>query len=183
MQAGMDEEFIEQEARVWLNRCYICTMAGRDGDHELYSCRHPESHRAREWMKQVRSQVDYIPFRCCYLCGMPQSICHGWQAGVQCPWRGALIPMIASMLHGPQGVEVQAVWQQHLQGRMVEARVIFPHKPWRQTVAAHAVDIQDPPSVAAFLGQGTRDGRGVEMQAAFCWLRRVCQEQESICSA
>jgi hypothetical protein len=50
VQAGIDLEFIEQEARRWLNQCYICTVAGRDGDHELYCCRHPDSQTAKQWM-------------------------------------------------------------------------------------------------------------------------------------
>ncbi|KAL4744203.1 P-loop containing nucleoside triphosphate hydrolase protein, partial [Aspergillus terricola var. indicus] len=52
VQAGIDREFIEQEARRWLSQCYICTVAGRDGDHELYHCRHPDSQTAKQWMVQ-----------------------------------------------------------------------------------------------------------------------------------
>ncbi|KAL4755718.1 uncharacterized protein BDW70DRAFT_165182 [Aspergillus foveolatus] len=123
-------------------------------------------------MVQVRSQMDYAPFRCCFRCGMPQSVCLGWQAGQQCPWRGAMIPTIAGMLYGPHRAAVESAWQRHLAGRMVEQRVVFPQKAQRQEIHPHPVDVQDVASVAAFLGQATTDGQGVEMQAAFCWLRR-----------
>ncbi|KAL4732842.1 P-loop containing nucleoside triphosphate hydrolase protein, partial [Aspergillus similis] len=53
VQVGIDRDFIEQEARRWLNQCYICTVAGRDGDHELYCCRHPDSQAAKKWLVQV----------------------------------------------------------------------------------------------------------------------------------
>jgi hypothetical protein len=177
VQAGIDREFLEQEARQWLNQCYICTVAGRDGDHELYRCRHPDSQAAKQWMLQVRSEVHYVRFQCCYVCGMPQSVCLGWQAGQPCPWRGALIPMIAGMLHGPQGGAVQDAWQRHLAGRMVEKRVVSAQKA-RREISAHPVNVHDIASVAAFLGQATPDGQGVEIQAAFCWLQRVCQASE-----
>jgi hypothetical protein len=48
VQWGLDREFLEQEARRWLNQCYICTVAGRDGDNELYCCRHPDSQAAKK---------------------------------------------------------------------------------------------------------------------------------------
>jgi hypothetical protein len=84
IQAGIDKEFIEQEARRWLDRCYICTVQGRDGDHQLEQCRHAESGAAQEWLGQVQGRVDYIPFQCCYQCGMPQAVCPGWQQGERC---------------------------------------------------------------------------------------------------
>jgi hypothetical protein len=180
IQAGIDHEFIEHEARAWLNQCYVCTIAGRDGDHELYSCRHRDSQRAKQWMIDIRSQVDYVAFRSCYSCGMPQSICSGWKPEETCAWRGALIPVIAGMLYGPRGEAVQEAWRQHLQGRMVEGRVVFPQKPSHREIDPQPVNIDDIQSVAAFFGQGTRDGQGVEIQAVFCWLRRICKEFEDI---
>jgi hypothetical protein len=78
------------------------------------------------------------------------------------------------MLYGPQGAAIREAWQRHLAGQMVKARVVFPHKRQRREIIAHPVNIHDITSVAAFLGQQTADGQGVEIQAAFCWLRR-CQ--------
>ncbi|KAL4767101.1 hypothetical protein BDW60DRAFT_200724 [Aspergillus nidulans var. acristatus] len=140
--------------------------------------KHEARQEAKQWLVQVRKQVDYAPFLYCFLCGMPQSICLGWQAGQSCHWRGALIATIAGMLYGPHGAAVQSAWQRHLAGRMVERRVVFPQKPQRREIEPHPVDIHDIALVAAFLGQATADGQGVEIQAVFCWLRRVCQASE-----
>jgi late competence protein required for DNA uptake (superfamily II DNA/RNA helicase) len=178
MQAGIDAEFIEQEARRWLDRCYICTIQGRDGDHGLEQCQHAESQAAQEWLGQVQRRVDYIQFQCCYQCGMPQAICHGWQAGKACTWRGALIPMIAGMLHGPYGRVVRPAWEQQARRQRLEGRVIYHGKVFQQVVMTGPVNPQDYRSIAAFFGQGTADGQGVEVQAVFCWLRRACQEIE-----
>ena len=178
IQAGIDKEFIEQEARRWLDQCYICTVQGRDGDHGLEQCRHAESRAAQEWLGQVQRRVDYIPFQCCYQWGMPQVICPGWQRGEACTWRGALLPMIAGMLHGPYGRVVRPAWEQQLQRQQLAARVIFRGKVFQQEVVAGPVPPQDYRSIAAFFGQGTADGQGVQVQAVFCWLRRACQEIE-----
>jgi hypothetical protein len=62
---------------------------------------------------------------------------------------------------------------------MVEQRVVFPQKAQCQEINPHPVNVQEVTSVAAFLGQATADGQGVEMQAAFCWLRQVCQAHQS----
>ncbi|KAL4756069.1 P-loop containing nucleoside triphosphate hydrolase protein [Aspergillus foveolatus] len=176
VQWGLDREFLEQEARRWLNQCCVCTVAGRDGDHELYKCRHPDSQTAKLWMVQVRSQIDYAPFYCCFRCGIPQSVFQGWQAGQDCLWRGA-DPNDCRHAVRPSRAAVQSAWQGHLAGRMVEQRVVFAQKTRRQ-VDAHAANVQEVTSVAALLGQATADGQGVEMQAEFCWLRRVCQASE-----
>jgi hypothetical protein len=117
---------------------------------------------------QVRKQVDYAPFLCCFLCGMPQSICLGWQAGQLCHWRGALIAMIAGMLYRPHRAAVQLAWQQHLAGWMVERQVVFLQKPQHWEINPYPVNICDIALVAAFLGQATADGQGVEIQAVFC---------------
>jgi hypothetical protein len=61
---------------------------------------------------------------------------------------------------------------------MVKRRVVFPQKPQHQEIDPHPVNIRDIASVAAFLGQATADGQGVEIQAVFCWLQQVCQASE-----
>ncbi|KAL4946916.1 hypothetical protein BDW69DRAFT_190790 [Aspergillus filifer] len=71
-----------------------------------------------QWMIQIRREVDYIP----------------WKAGHQCTWRGGLIPTIAGMLQGPQGAAIQDPWKRHLNGRMVEGRVVFPQKARQRAV-------------------------------------------------
>ncbi|KAL4766710.1 hypothetical protein BDW60DRAFT_201989, partial [Aspergillus nidulans var. acristatus] len=93
---------------------------------------------------------------------MPQSICLGWQAGQSCHWHGTLITTITGMLYGPHRAVVQLAWQRHLAGQM----------PQHQEINLHPVNIQEIASVAAFLGQATADGQGVEIQAVFYWLQQ-----------
>ncbi|KAL4732889.1 P-loop containing nucleoside triphosphate hydrolase protein [Aspergillus similis] len=124
----LDEEFGEREARWWQDRCYICMMGGREDQHDLYSCSHPHSQTAKQWMVQVRRKIK-----------MPQTICHGWKgAATGCEFRGVLIPMVASMLYGPWEAAIQAAWQQRLQGV--------------------GVDIQDVEAVTKWLGQRSTHG-------------------------
>jgi hypothetical protein len=82
------------------------------------------------------------------------------------------------MLYGPCGAAVQSAWQHHLTSRMVKKRVVFPQKAQCRVINPHPVNVQEVTLVAAFLGQATTDGQGVEMQAAFCWLWGVCQVSE-----
>jgi hypothetical protein len=95
-----------------------------------------------------------------------------------CTWRGALLPMIAGMLHGPYGRVVRPAWEQQARRQRLEGRVIYHGKVFQQVVMTGPVNPQDYRSIAAFFGQGTADGQGVEVQAVFCWLRRACQEIE-----
>ena len=81
-----------------------------------------------------------------------------------------LIPTIAGMLYRPQGVAIHNAWQHYLARQMVKARVVFPQKPQHHDIYPHPVNIQEVVLVAAFLGQGTANGQGVEIQAVFCWL-------------
>ena len=71
VQWGLDREFLEQEARQWLHQCYVCTVARHDGDHELYNCCYPDSQTAKQWMVQLRSQINYALFCCCFWCRIP----------------------------------------------------------------------------------------------------------------
>ncbi|KAL2835553.1 hypothetical protein BJX68DRAFT_275238 [Aspergillus pseudodeflectus] len=150
----LDEEFGEQEARQWQDRCYICAMAQRDDQHDLYSCRHASSQAAKQWMVQVRRRIRYARYIGCFTCGMPQTICHGWKGGgggaMGCEFRGVLIPMVASMLYGPWGTAMQAAWQRRLQGV--------------------GVDSQDVEAVTKWLGQRSTHGHS-QLFESFCWLR------------
>ncbi|KAH2159686.1 hypothetical protein KXW37_000298, partial [Aspergillus fumigatus] len=94
-QQGLDEEMAQAECMQWQDQCYICAMQGDDRGHELYAYHRPHSQATRAWMIRVRQQVQYAPYSACYSCGMPQSICHGWEPGHACEYRGFLIPMVA----------------------------------------------------------------------------------------
>jgi hypothetical protein len=61
---------------------------------------------------------------------------------------------------------------------MVKRQVVFLQKPQCREIDPYPVNIHDIASVAAFLGQATADGQGVEIQAVFCWLQQVCQVSE-----
>ncbi|KAL2835610.1 hypothetical protein BJX68DRAFT_273738 [Aspergillus pseudodeflectus] len=154
----LDEEFGEREARQWQDRCYICAMAQRDDQHDLYSCRHASSQAAKQWMVQVRWQIRYARYIGCFTCGMPQTICHGWKGASGCEFRGVLIPMVASMLHGPWGTAIQAAWRRRLQGVRV--------------------DSQDAEAVTKWLGQRSSTRGHSQLFESFCWLRGVSQEVE-----
>lgn len=95
------EEFLEEQVRQWREQCWICEVHGRPSDHELYHCGDKDSQAARDWMIQMRRQIRYERYSGCFQCGMPQSICTGWQDGQRCPFRGVLIPIVAIMLFGP----------------------------------------------------------------------------------
>ena len=71
---------------------------------------------------------------------MPQSICHGWEPGHACEYRGFLIPMVAMMLFGPWRGQIEPVWQRRLQGM--------------------GVDGQDEAQVVQFLGQAHPNQEG-----------------------
>lgn len=158
-QQGLDAEMAQAECMQWRDQCYICAMQGDDSGHELYACHRPHSQAARTWMIRVRRQVQYAPYSACYSCGMPQSICHGWEPGHACEYRGFLIPMVAMMLFGPWQGQIEPVWQRRLQGM--------------------GVDGQDEAQVVQFLGQAHPDQEGhSQLFTSFCWLRRLCQEIE-----
>ncbi|KAH2530950.1 hypothetical protein KXW97_000753 [Aspergillus fumigatus] len=158
-QQGLDEEMAQAECMQWRDQCYICAMQGGDGGHELYACHWPHSQAARAWMIRVRRQVQYAPYSACYSCGMPQSICHGWEPGHPCEYRGFLIPMVAMMLFGPWQGQIEPIWQRRLQGM--------------------GVDGQDEAQVVQFLGQAHPNHEGhSQLFTSFCWLRRLCQEIE-----
>ncbi|KAL4766974.1 hypothetical protein BDW60DRAFT_201073 [Aspergillus nidulans var. acristatus] len=58
----------------------------------------------------------------------------------------------------------------HFGSDMGAQGVVFAQKVRRQVNAPEA-DVQEVMLVAAFLGQATASGQGMEMQAAFCWLQ------------
>jgi hypothetical protein len=74
---------------------------------------------------------------------------------------------------------LQAVYSviRHFGSDMGAQGVVFAQKVWHRVDAPEA-DVQEVMLVAAFLGQVTASGQGVEMQAAFCWLQWVCKASE-----
>lgn len=158
LQAALTEEAIIAECPRWLDHCYICTQPGRDGArHDLYGCRAPDSQAARQWMLQVRRQIQYARYSACFQCGMPQTVCPGWEDRTQCAYRGILIPMVAAMVYGPQARPIQPLWQD----RLAEA----------------GVDTEELDAVTRFLGQIGRSGHS-QLFDIYCWLREIYREIE-----
>lgn len=69
------EEFLEQEARAWQRRCWVCEVIGAPSDHELYYYERTESQEARWWMIETRREIRYARYSGCFQYGMPQRIC------------------------------------------------------------------------------------------------------------
>jgi superfamily II DNA helicase RecQ len=116
-----DEEFLAQEAREWKNRCWLCTQAGADEvDHDLWSCRHDQSAECKRWVRAIRDRIQYgVGLYCCYRCGLPQSICSGWQGAPQCQYRQFLYPMMAMLIHWEwptKGCIGYGWWRQRMRG-------------------------------------------------------------------
>ena len=151
MHEGLHEEAGEQAARQWQDRCYTCARQGREDEHDLYSCVQEDNQVARQWMIQVRGQIRYARFQACFTCGMPQSICHGWE-GEACQYRGILIPMVAQMVYGGGLEGMQIAWQRRLE--------------------QFQVPMQDTRQVITWLGQGNQHGWSHLFQE-FCWLYQL----------
>lgn len=131
---------------------------GRDGArHDLYGCRAPDSQAARQWMLQVRRQIQYARYSACFQCGMPQTVCPGWEDRTQCAYRGILIPMVAAMVYSPQARPIQPLWQD----RLAEA----------------GVDTEELDAVTRFLGQIGRSGHS-QLFNIYCWLQEIYREIE-----
>ncbi|KAI9035034.1 uncharacterized protein KD926_004698 [Aspergillus affinis] len=157
-QERLTEEQVAETALQWQDHCYICTLQGRDGaSHDLYGCRAADSQTAKRWMVQVRRQIQYARYSACFQCGMPQAVCPGWENRSQCAYRGILIPMVASMVFGPQAPVIQGLWQQRLQQA--------------------GVDYQDEGAIITFLGQTGRP-RHSQLFDIYCWLREIYREIE-----
>lgn len=155
----LTEEQVAEDAGQWQDQCYICTMQGRDGSgHDLYLCRQGDSQRAKAWMVWMRRRIRYAAFQSCYVCGMPQSICIGWQQPRLCGYRGILIPMVAAMVYGPWQEAVLEAWQARLQQQQI--------------------DIHNQEAVAVYLGQVGLPGHG-RLFDEYCWLRDICQPLEA----
>ncbi|KAJ6183586.1 hypothetical protein N7485_002228 [Penicillium canescens] len=156
-----DEEFLAQEARQWNHRCWLCVQAQRDDvQHDLWSCPAGESAECRRWVRAIRDSIQYIAggFYCCYSCGMPQSICPGWEAGQQCEYRQFLYPMMAMLIHWQ--------WADGRQGG---------YEWWRQRMKSANIRVTDLDAVRAYLAQSV-DTRHSRLAHEYVWLRRMYQE-------
>jgi superfamily II DNA helicase RecQ len=160
-----DEEILTQEASQWQERCWSCWRQGRADNHDLFHCRIPANRTAQQFKKTIDAgKIKYAPYTACWRCGMPQSICSGWQPGRNrqpCAYRHVLIPMVSSMLFG-------------------DAAVASVRQAWQQRVAAAGYDGQDPGSIVEYFGQAAETNwvQHTELVATFIWLRRLYRAVE-----
>jgi hypothetical protein len=155
-----DEEFLAQEAREWNNRCWLCTQAGVDEVyHDLWSCRHDQSAECKRWVRAIRDRVQYrAGLYCCYRCGLPQSICSGWQGAQQCQYRQFLYPMMAMLIH----------WEWPMKG-------CIGYKWWCQRMRGVGVRETDLDAVREYVAASTDTGHS-RLVHEYIVLRRMYQE-------
>jgi len=175
-----DEIFLAQEVEKWVHRCWICTQMGYNDGYEMWRCGYTGAgmmdgtipQASKDWMVQVRRQIQYTDYSTYFGYGMPQYICplgdpgmvHGADVRARCAgYRTVLIPMIAMMVHGPRADgEVQQRWYQ----RLAVSGVVNPEG--------------DDAGIIRYLGQ-TAQGTGQkrsQLTEEFIWLRRVYHGRE-----
>jgi hypothetical protein len=161
MQQLSDEEFLAQEAREWNNRCWLCTQAGADEVyHDLWSCPHDQSAACKRWVRAIRDQIQYeAGLYCCYRCGLPQSICSGWQGAQQCQYRQFLYPMMAMLIH----------WE-WADGRQ------HGYQWWTQRMKGAGIRVTDLDTVRTYLAQRVDTGHS-RLAQDYIWIRRIYQER------
>lgn len=156
-----DEEILKEDALHWRQRCWSCWRHGRADDHELFYCPIPGNQAAKQFKKAMDlGKIKFPAYAACWRCGMPQSICSGWQRNDRgerhCEYRHCLIPMVASMLYG-DGAEVSI------------------REQWQQRVQQAGFDSEDARSVVGYFGQiaETNWVQCTELVATYIWLRRL----------
>jgi superfamily II DNA or RNA helicase len=156
-----DEEILKEDALHWRQRCWSCWRNGRADDHELFHCPISGNQAAKQFKKAMDlGKIKFPAFAACWRCGMPQTICSGWQRNERgeryCEYRHCLIPMVASMLYG-DGAEVSI------------------REQWQQRVQQAGFDSEDPRSVLGYFGQMAETNwvQCTELVATFIWLRRL----------
>ena len=155
-----DEEFLSHEAREWSNKCWLCTQAGADDVyHDLWACRHEQSAECKRWVRAIRDPIQYeAGLYCCYSCGLPQSICSGWQGTQQCRYRQFLYPMMAMLIH----------WES-------PGRDGIGYRWWSQRMRGAGVREGNLDAVREYVAQGTDTGHSRLVQE-YIVLRRMYQE-------
>ena len=160
-QAGHQEiatgvEFLQQQAQLWIGRCWFCTQRGLEDQHDLYECRAQTQYgndSPKRWWLRVRRQIKYAAFGGCYWCGMPQSICSRFLTGSQghCTYRGLLLSGLAVMVYGEGSEVIKEAWARRLDGL--------------------GVSIGNESELVRYLGS-RHDGETVKLVHEYIWVRR-----------
>ena len=150
-------EFLQQQAQLWLGRCWFCTQRGLEDQHDLYQCRAQTQYgndSPKSWWLRVRRQIKYAAFGGCYGCGMPQFICSRFaNAGSQghCTYRGLLLSGLAVMVYGEGSEVIKEAWARRLDGL--------------------GVSISDESELVRYLGS-LHDRETVKLVHEYIWVRR-----------
>lgn len=149
-------EFLQQQAQLWVGRCWFCAQRGLHDQHDLYECGAQAQSgytSAKSWWIRVRRQIKYAVFAGCFGCGMPQAICDRYISGGQgqCMYRGLLLSGVAMMVYSEGSETIQEAWAQRLQ--------------------TQGVQMENEGELVRFLGSRF-DGDTVQLVHEYIWLRR-----------
>ncbi|KAJ5541863.1 hypothetical protein N7461_007866 [Penicillium sp. DV-2018c] len=155
---GSEEHFLEEQVARWALRCFLCQQSGRSHHHTLSRCSEPRHREARQWMLEVRKEIQnhWDKYCGCYQCGLPQTICKTFQAGEPCKYGSVIISAIAMMAFGPRPPQsiaerVRKAWERRLQEE-------------------HGVWIGDREALARHLGSKNGNEEVFTLVAEFLWL-------------
>ena len=155
---GIHEEtllFMQEQVRIWRERCWICAQEGKPDGHELYHCTEAISQDAKEWWFMVREGIHYQRCTACFGCGLPPALCEWSRKPSQCPNRGVMMSMIAMMVYGLFGRTGQRIRHE-----------------WRGRLQAHGVDDQEGEQMREFFTTRYEGREEVMLGHEFVWLRR-----------
>jgi hypothetical protein len=59
----------------------MCEAAGdSQSNHDVRQCQRAESRQVQERIKAIDQEIKFEKFSACFLCGVPQEICHQWKS-------------------------------------------------------------------------------------------------------
>jgi superfamily II DNA/RNA helicase len=118
-----DVEWLRRQLVYWANRCAICEAAGdSQSNHDVQQCQRLESAQVQEQIKIIDQQIKFEKFSACFLCGVPQEICHQWKSNGRgkykrneegdCQYKGVLTGALLGIAIGYR--EIGSQWRARL---------------------------------------------------------------------
>jgi Helicase conserved C-terminal domain len=79
---------LEERLDVWKEGCQRCRAwdVGCE-DHTVMDCTKGSAEEIRKGIEMCRELIQWERFSCCFLCGVPQAICEGFEANIDGGWR------------------------------------------------------------------------------------------------
>ena len=117
--------------------CVVCRGLGLDHRHVVTKCTHEVGRRAGAKVERRRRAIRFQPGRCCFKCGLPQSICNRYnedgvfQPNILCQYYGIMMSVVFGLKYGFEGVEER----------------------WKQRLETIGVKVEEESEVGRFLGQ------------------------------